>query len=399
MSQVILCYNLVYSTNWQGRIHMTGSITIDILAIMALSFTLYLAKRNVVVNHYKNRIYILLSYITITLLLLEIATVLMAQSGSGNLVVPHRIANILGFSLSPLFPFLFLFFFNTREKIKYRHNYLTIPLYINALICILSYQTGWVFYVDGQNQYFRGEFFLLPPLVSLFYFVLIVAEAVKSDAIREIEQRNYLILALFVPIAGLILQISFSHILIIWGCIALYMVFFYILLRELQYKYDVLTGIKNRTAFQQAMEHYMKEIKNTAIVILDINNLKRVNDRYGHKTGDELIAQSARIINESFAGIGRVFRIGGDEFCVLCEEASGELVENTLADLQKRADESNQDDEPKIELAYGYALYGVDKNKDIYCAFEQADKAMYEHKATLKREPCYFGPPPSVPVK
>lgn len=370
---------------------MTSSITIDIFAIMALSFTLFLAKRNIVVNHYKSRIYILLSFITIILLLLEIATVLMAQSGSSNLVVPHRIANILGFSLSPLFPFLFLFFCNTREKNKYRHNHLTIPLYFNALICILSYQTGWVFFVDGQNQYFRGEFFLLPTLVSLFYFGLIVAEAVKSNAIREIEHRKYLILALFVPILGLILQILFSHILIIWGCIALYLVLFYIFLRELQYKYDVLTGIQNRTSFQQAMEHCMKDTKNTAIVILDINNLKRVNDRYGHKTGDELISQSARVINESFAGIGRVFRIGGDEFCILCEDASGEMVENTLADLQKRVDESNQNCELKIDLAYGYALYDRDENKDINCAFEQADKAMYGHKATLKRETCYFG--------
>ncbi len=370
---------------------MTSSITIDIFAIMALSFTLFLAKRNIVVNHYKSRIYILLSFITIILLLLEIATVLMAQSGSSNLVVPHRIANILGFSLSPLFPFLFLFFCNTRKKTKYSHNFLTIPLYFNALICILSYQTGWVFFVDGQNQYFRGEFFLLPTLVSLFYFGLIVAEAVKSNAIREIEHRKYLILALFVPILGLILQILFSHILIIWGCIALCLVLFYIFLRELQYKYDVLTGIQNRTSFQQAMEHCMKDTKNTAIVILDINNLKRVNDRYGHKTGDELISQSARVINESFAGIGRVFRIGGDEFCILCEDASGEMVENTLADLQKRVDESNQNCELKIDLAYGYALYDRDENKDINCAFEQADKAMYGHKATLKRETCYFG--------
>ncbi|NLB53038.1 MAG: hypothetical protein GX808_08895, partial [Syntrophomonadaceae bacterium] len=231
---------------------MTGSITIDVLAIIALCFTIYLAKRNIVVNHYKNRIYILLSVITIALLLLEIATVLMAQSNSSDLVIPHRIINILGFSLSPLFPFLFLFFYNTREKVKYRHNYLTIPLYINALICILSYHTGWVFFVDGQNQYYRGDFFLLPTLVGLFYFVLIIAEA-RNTAAWKMEQRKYLILALFIPILGVLLQILYSHILIIWGCVAIYLVLFYILLRELQYKYDVQTGIQNRTAFQHEM--------------------------------------------------------------------------------------------------------------------------------------------------
>jgi|LSQX01.3.fsa_nt_gb diguanylate cyclase (GGDEF)-like protein len=371
---------------------MTGSITIDVLAIIALCFTIYLAKRNIVVNHYKNRIYILLSVITIALLLLEIATVLMAQSNSSDLVIPHRIINILGFSLSPLFPFLFLFFYNTREKVKYRHNYLTIPLYINALICILSYHTGWVFFVDGQNQYYRGDFFLLPTLVGLFYFVLIIAEA-RNTAAWKMEQRKYLILALFIPILGVLLQILYSHILIIWGCVAIYLVLFYILLRELQYKYDVQTGIQNRTAFQHEMEQYIKGTKNAAIVILDINNLKRVNDRYGHKSGDELISLTAKIISESFAGIGRVFRIGGDEFCILCEDASGELAESALADLEKRLDETNQSRELKIVLAYGYALFNTDENKDIYSAFEQADQSMYEHKATLKRESCYFQNP------
>lgn len=371
---------------------MTGSITIDILAIIALCFTIYLAKRNVIVNHYKTRIYILLSVITITLLLLEIATVLMASSGSSSLVVPHRIANILGFSLSPLFPYILLLFNNTREKVKYPH-YLAIPLFINALICILSYQTGWVLFVDAQNQYSRGDFFLLPSLTGIFYFVLLVAEVLKNSEEYDIGHKGVIIPFLLIPILGLILQILYSQILIIWGCIALYLVFFYMFLREQQFKYDVQTGIKNRAAFQKEMEKYLKSIKKAAIVILDINNLKLINDRYGHKKGDEVIVITAQLISESFAGIGVVFRIGGDEFCIICEDAGEGEIQSALADLEKRLAAYNEKQEVRIELAYGYALNKIDEGRDINSAFEQADRAMYEHKATLKREPFYLRDP------
>ena len=369
---------------------MTPSISTDILAIVALCFTIYLAKRNVVVNNYKNNIYISLSVITIVLIVLEMATVLMEVSSNSNLVIPHRIANIIGFSLSPVVPFIFLFFNNSRKKVIFRNNYLAIPLYLNAFICILSYKTGWIFFINAQNQYVRGDYFLLPEIISLFYFVLIIITVLKNTIAYEIDDKKVIVLALFIPVLGTILQIIYKDLLIIWGSIALFLVLFYIFLRELQFKYDVLTGIKNRVAFQKEIEQYFKSDKNAAIIILDINNLKRINDEYGHKVGDEAIFHTAKIISESFMGFGKVFRIGGDEFCVICEETPVQLMESALSDLDELITKNNEERNIKIVLAYGYAFYNENENESIYSAFEQADIAMYEHKATLKRESLCF---------
>lgn len=95
---------------------MKASISNNILSIVALCFTIYFAKRNIVIDKYKNKIYILASVTTIILLSLEIMTILMEPSSNIKLVIPHRIVNIIGFSLSPVVPFILLFFKNNNRK-------------------------------------------------------------------------------------------------------------------------------------------------------------------------------------------------------------------------------------------------------------------------------------------
>ncbi len=363
---------------------MAASISTDVLAIIALCFTIYFAKRNPVVNIYNNKIYISVSVITIILLILEIMTVLMELSSSNQLVMPQRIADIVGFSLSPVVPFIFLFFNNNREKGIIKNSFLAVPISLNAFMCILSYKTGWIFFINAQNQYSRGDLFILPTIISGFYFGLIIIALIKNTAEYEIDDKRILMSILLLPILGTILQILFRDLLLIWGSVSISLLLYYIFLRELQFKHDVQTGIKNRSAFEKEMEQYLKSGKNAAIVVLDINNLKRNNDKYGHKAGDETIFHAANILQESFMGIGKAFRIGGDEFCVICEEISMELVDSALSKLEHSLTKINEQRNFQIKLAYGYAFYTKNESENIYSIFAQADKAMYEHKAKLK---------------
>lgn len=367
-----------------SKINITASISTDILAVIALCLTICLANRNPAVNNYKNKIYISVSVLTIVLLVLEILTILMGLSTSNKLVIPHRIANIMGFSLSPVVPFIFLFFYYNNEKRISHNSFLAIPLYFNAIMCILSYKTGWIFFVDAQNQYSRGNLFLLPMIISVFYYVLIMIAVKKNTDEYKVDNEKILVLIFFMPMLGAILQIIFKDLLLIWGSMAISLLLYYILLRELQFKHDAQTGIKNRLAFEKEMEQYIKDDKNVAIVVLDINNLKKNNDKYGHKAGDETIFYAAKIVQESFTSIGKTFRIGGDEFCVICEEITKESVDSALAKLESLLTKLNEKRTVKVEIAYGYAFYTKNESESIYSIFTQADKAMYEHKAKLK---------------
>ncbi|SCX92567.1 GGDEF domain-containing protein [Alkaliphilus peptidifermentans] len=364
--------------------NITASISTDILAIIALCLAICLAKRNPIINNYKNKMYISVSVVTIILLVLEIITILLVLSTNNKLVVFHRIANIMGFSLSPVVPFIFLMLYDNNQKRIFNKCFLAIPLYLNAVICILSYSTGWIFFVDAQNQYLRGSIFILPMIISAFYFVMIMIAVKRNTDEYQIDNRNFLVLIIIMPMLGATLQIIFEDLLLIWGSMGISLLLYYILLRELQFKYDIQTGIKNRSAFEKEMEQYIKDDKNAAIVVLDINNLKKNNDSYGHKAGDEIIFYTAKSIQESFATIGKAFRIGGDEFCVICEEIKKESVDRGLEKLDNLLTKLNEKRTIKIEIAYGYAFYTKEETESVYSTFTQADKAMYEHKARLK---------------
>ncbi len=363
---------------------MLSQISIDILAIIISCFTISLAKRNIILNRNKNRLYIAALVTTIIMLFLEMATVLMDPLTDRSSVVPYRLANILGFSLSPVVPYLLFLFYSRKENKSNYKKPLAYPVYFNTLICIISYKTGWIFFVDAHNRYMRGNLFLLPTTISMFYFALLVIEIIQNRAEYEKDENKFIIPILLMPVLSLIVQILNKNILLIWGSVSLSLLLYYIGWREQQFKYDVQTQVKNRSTFEKEMKKYLKEGKNAAIIVLDINDLKSINDKYGHAAGDEVIIQAAKIIQDSFKGIGRTFRIGGDEFCVICRETPKQLLDNSLAALDHLLIAINKNRSIKIELAYGYAFYTQKENESIYSSFTQADQAMYRHKASLK---------------
>ena len=150
---------------------------------------------------------------------------------------------------------------------------------------------------------------------------------------------------------------------------------------------DSLTGVKNKHAFMQWEEKINEAVRQGeqepfAVVVCDINDLKTVNDQYGHKEGDLCIQNcSAKICN--IFSHSPVFRIGGDEFIVLL---SGE-------DYFRRKELMNQinavpKDRSKIRVgetvSAGMAEYDRDKHRSLMSVAEEADKVMYARKQYLK---------------
>ena len=79
---------------------------------------------------------------------------------------------------------------------------------------------------------------------------------------------------------------------------------------------DALTGTGNRGAFRREMPLYEENHPHVAVMVADVNNLKFCNDRYGHKAGDKMIQDAADCIREAFAGMGKCYRIGGDDHTI-----------------------------------------------------------------------------------
>lgn len=162
---------------------------------------------------------------------------------------------------------------------------------------------------------------------------------------------------------------------------------------QLAYR-DGLTGVGNRTAFQERLEELegqKKELPGIAIVMFDVNDLKYVNDNLGHQRGDELIVGSADIIKNAVESEdGAVFRIGGDEFAgILFGEEVGRRCESALSRFNQLMDGHNavKNQFLRISIASGYAVYDKSQEDEMLMdVYQQADVRMYENKKQIKSE-------------
>lgn len=147
---------------------------------------------------------------------------------------------------------------------------------------------------------------------------------------------------------------------------------------------DGLTGVKNKHAYALAERELADSLKSGkvrefAIAVFDLNDLKYVNDNFGHKKGDEYIKTGCKMICETFAH-SPVYRIGGDEFTVIAQGNDYERLDYLMGVIEKRNNENMLRGEATI--AAGMAL-GTERSV-ITDVFMQADADMYEKKRRMK---------------
>lgn len=147
---------------------------------------------------------------------------------------------------------------------------------------------------------------------------------------------------------------------------------------------DALTGVKNKHAYLEAEERLNRQIAEHrapkfAVVFLDVNDLKKVNDTAGHQAGDRYLCDACSIICDIFQH-SPIFRIGGDEFAVIVQGRDYEHMEELLGKVSDHNTKATL--EGGIVIACGMAKYVRDSC--VASVFERADKSMYENKNALK---------------
>lgn len=140
---------------------------------------------------------------------------------------------------------------------------------------------------------------------------------------------------------------------------------------------DALTELLNRRYFDKILRIYDEGKSSFALILIDIDTFKTVNDTYGHATGDEILRRVATLLKQTFRNIDYVFRIGGDEFAIVMVEMTSELKYT----VREKINYINQillnpeDDLPPISLSAGAAF--ADRENPGESIFKDADKALY----------------------
>ena len=147
---------------------------------------------------------------------------------------------------------------------------------------------------------------------------------------------------------------------------------------------DPLTRVKNRNAFLVAQERLNDQIaanasQEFAIVILDVNDLKKINDTEGHAAGDQYLKDACKIVCTTFSH-SPVFRIGGDEFAVIAQGSDYRQIEDLVRQVSAHNAEAMRSG--GIVIACGMAKRAGDAS--VAAVFERADQDMYENKSRLK---------------
>lgn len=150
---------------------------------------------------------------------------------------------------------------------------------------------------------------------------------------------------------------------------------------------DGLTGVANRRAFEERMEQLRNRVFSGPIglMVFDVNNLKELNDREGHSAGDEFLRTIAQQLMEKFEGFGTIYRIGGDEFAMICDPCDCNLftqAQNTLLS----GDFADGVDTKIASIAHGEALWrNTNDFVSVDALFDAADERMYVRKVEMKR--------------
>lgn len=154
---------------------------------------------------------------------------------------------------------------------------------------------------------------------------------------------------------------------------------------ELAHK-DPLTGIYNRSCFKTLLENYLEQQGNGAMFMMDMDNFKQVNDRFGHQAGDEVLRKFGQVLLELKEDVIPC-RIGGDEFCLFYKEAADIKELETLA---KKIGDSFQDKMAEEKYAgvttisIGIARTVDAAGRDFEKLYSSADKALYVAKKRMK---------------
>jgi diguanylate cyclase (GGDEF)-like protein len=151
---------------------------------------------------------------------------------------------------------------------------------------------------------------------------------------------------------------------------------------------DDLTGLSNRRGFRTIATHVLSVCRRlaspAAVVLMDLDGFKQINDTRGHAEGDRVLKDFAATLLKTFRDSDVVARLGGDEFCVLLTGTEQTDISHALKRFQEGLDARHAPGQPLILFSAGVAHYDPGKHADVDALLVAVDERMYERKRERK---------------
>lgn len=351
-----------------------------LIDIAALLFLLGLLHTNNLLEEHRKKPFRLGILLTIVIILTELGT-LASGSFHPGLRGLNILCNVIGFGLTPLVPVVLVAIFNL--SFLKEHLYLLLPSLLNMVAVALSPSFGLIFSIDADNHYKRGVLFFVYVTIYFANLLFLFAGTLHLGKVYHYPMKRKAIILILFTITGTSIQLLFPTVYTSLNCVTFALVLYYLLLSEFDSSFDTLTGLYNRAAFDKAMKQLTNQM-DFSIIVMDINNFKAINDTYGHEYGDTILKSVANIIKEVLDHDCTCYRIGGDEFYIVCTETTPKNLEYRMHSLTQALARERVYNALLPTVAYGYSLFERGKSYDVEKVLQEADRQMYHLKKHQK---------------
>lgn len=355
--------------------------TID---LFVLGFMSLLTKLSESLNKKQKRGFLLAFALIACISVLEVITIVVDGAPTGCRWL-NILSNYLGFGLTPAVALCLVYVLDKKSIIRrgFKAAVCCEGAYLLFLAATLPY--GLVFSVSRENLYARGEYFYI--YVAMYYAAMLylMVATVRTAAAFQNRSRTLICpLTLFLG-AATVIQIALPSLHVTWLCVTLLSVLYYIYCSEMWNQLDALTGLLDQNSYLNRTAEMRRS--GGVLVVFDVDDFKQINDRYGHLQGDICLAEIGRCIKKAYARSGYCYRTGGDEFCVLMENADREAqcAQEFVRQLEQRR--KAVDFLPTV--SFGSAPF---LGEDVLAVKNRADREMYRYKKARKPDAAHCSP-------
>ena len=290
------------------------------------------------------------------------------------------IFSFLGYVIRPFVVFLFILLGD--GKFKKKRYWLFIPLGINIIIYsfMLFFNTPLgklvVFYdLNEENvlTFYRGSILCFSShAVSAVLLAIMIVSSIRSIKARHSVDSFALLSCCFFVIIAVLVESLTDYNTLLNNAIGISCVFYYVFMFNEMNRRDALTGLFDRKTYYNDESRFGNDV--TGVIHIDVNGLKTLNDNLGHEEGDKAIAMVAKIIKDCASKEMYGYRVGGDEYVVLCVGSKEEQVLQVMNKMKEQLSQTT------YSVSFGHGMR-KDKSDTVETMLKAAEVEMYNDKA------------------
>ena len=359
---------------------------VSICMLLVLVGKIYADQEN---DTFINRIYLSIVWITIGILVIE-ATAWLFDGVPGRFayyIVIISDAILLALILVPGMLWMIYADYHVYTSMKRVQTLACLSAILMLYFVVLSFSAPFnhlLFYIDELNQYHRGSWYWQSEIMYFSFFIYVFVILWLNR--KEVPRQTLIPLFFFAvpPFVGTIFQMLFYGLSLAWSGVSISLLILYVYVQSQKIGIDHLTGLFNRRKLDLFLSNQIKKItpgKILAVLMIDVDHFKHINDTWGHEMGDKALEHCGQILRKCFHNQDFIARYAGDEFVVVLELDNKEAIATIINRINETVKIMGHDDNTPYQLNFsiGYALFPEDGQNDAHL-IQVADRRMYLEK-------------------